>query len=100
MSNRAFRISFCHKVGKFVIEVQGPLALYWSPAKQGGKPQYFESYTLAREHVNEIGLAAIYTDCTKGSPWQEGRSNSNALASFEAKPGYIRVPYPPLEKQA
>jgi hypothetical protein len=100
MTNRAFRISFDHKVGKFVIEVQGPLALYWSPSKHEGEIQYFESYASARDHVNEIGLAAIYTDCTKGSPWQEGRSNFNPLPSFEAKPGYIRVPYPTLEKQS
>ena len=96
--NRAFRISYEHKVGKFVIEVQGPLALYWSPAKQEGKPQYFDSYAEARSHVDEIGLAAIYTDCTKGSPWQG--NEKSALVFQNVQPSTIRMRYPTLEKQA
>ena len=96
MSNRAFRISYDHKVGKFVIEVQGPLALYWSPSKHEGEIQYFESYASARDHVNEIGLAAIYTDCTKGSPWQEAQANRGLPPAHRYPP----MPYPTLEKQA
>lgn len=99
--NRAYRITFCHKVGKFVIEIQGPLALYWSPSRNQGKVQHFDTYAEAHDHVDKIGLAAIYTDCTKGSPWQlpqRSPDTKNSLPSYRAASGVLT--WPTLEKQA
>lgn len=101
MANRAFRISFDHKVSKFVIEIQGFLGLRWHPArvvtgystppeyKSEHKPEgpplraiggqyrkahevrYFNTFKEAWDTVVEMGLNQIYDNFTKEKPWQQ-----------------------------
>lgn len=77
--NRAFRISFDHKVSKFVIEIQGFLGLRWHPTRGGSfrndefKPtkyvNYYDTFEEAEAQVKKLGLSRIYTDFTKSKPW-------------------------------
>ena len=67
--NRAYRITFAHKVGKFVIEVQGFAGMYWSPAKDGNKVRHFDTYDQAVNHVKTIGLDRVYQDFTFKAPF-------------------------------
>ena len=78
--NRAFRISFDHRVSKFVIEIQGFLGLRWHPTRGGSfakdefKPtkyvNYYDTFEEAVAQVNKLGLNKIYSDFTKNSPWK------------------------------
>ena len=108
MSQRAYRITFDHKVSKFVIETQGLLGLVWSASKESGKVRYFETFDAASDHVKAIGLNRVYEDFTFKSPFGTQRAGPT-LAELQdvygskAKPSVrwlaSNEPFPTLNKE-
>ena len=82
--SRAYRLSYEPNVGKFVVEFQGFLGMYWKRAQGPRKlsfapdllpevkePLQFPTYAEARAYVTDIGLDEVYEDFTRGPAWKQ-----------------------------
>ena len=99
--NRAFRITYDYRSGKFVIEIQGFAGLVWSAARDSGKARYFETFDAASAHVKSIGLDRVYQDATFKAPFGAVRVDGNYPKS-PAKPAHAsyNIVFPSTIKDA
>jgi hypothetical protein len=79
MKNRAFRITFDHQNGHWVIEfMKNHFVVFatWTVVKMKKEdgtvePRQFNSVDEAYAFVNETGINKVYEDLTRGMPWEQ-----------------------------